>query len=449
MILKKIQFALVFALATLSAAIAETAERRPNILFIVADDLGYADVGYQGGKDVPTPHIDSIVARGTHFTAGYVSGPYCSPTRAGLLTGRYQQRFGHEFNPRSTENGLPLSETTLADRLKNSGYATGLVGKWHLGGIPELHPQRRGFDEFFGFLGGQHTYFNQTQAVIWRGRERVAEPEYLTDAFAREAVSFIDRHQAEPFFLYLAFNAVHTPLEADSARRQRFADLGDERQVTYAAMLSALDESIGKVLKTIRDKGLEESTLIAFFSDNGGPTMPGTTINGSNNAPLRGSKRTTLEGGIRVPFALQWPGKIPAQAEYHEPVIQLDLVPTVLAAAGVAGATDVPLDGVDLLPYIMGKKPGPPHERLYWRLGSQFAIRQGDWKLVSYDLNVEQHPTRGVSAHKLYNLAEDIGESHDLAAQHPEKVRELEQSWEAWNRELHAPAWPAPGGNAP
>ncbi|MES2790484.1 MAG: sulfatase [Planctomycetota bacterium] len=421
---------------------AETA-KRPNILLIVADDLGYSDLGFQGGKDVPTPHIDSIAAGGARFTCGYVSGCYCSPTRAGMLAGRYQQRFGHEVNPGPTAKGkgLPLSETTIADRFKKAGYATGLVGKWHLGSDPQYHPQQRGFDEFFGFLPGAHTYFNKDGAQILRGTTKIAEPEYLTDAFGREAVSFIERHDKQPFFLYLAFNAVHTPMEANEDRLSKFATIDKPQRRTYAAMLSAMDDAVGKVLKTLQEKKLDDNTLIFFISDNGGPTMQGTTINSSVNAPLRGSKRTTLEGGVRVPFLVHWKGRIPAGTVYDSPVIQLDIQPTALAAAGVEVKPEWKLDGVDLLPYVTKQQKGIPHETLYWRMGEQNAIRHGDWKLVQYDLNVDSYPTRGVSTKKLYHLTEDIGEATDLAAKNPEKVQELEGLWQAWNKDLVTPLW--------
>jgi arylsulfatase A-like enzyme len=435
------------------------ASKRPNLLIILADDYGYADAGFQGCKDIPTPQIDSIAAGGVVCTDGHVSGPYCSPTRAGLMTGRYQQRFGNEYNPGSgPELGLPLSETTIADRLKAAGYATGLVGKWHLGAADRFHPQRRGFDEFFGFLGGGHSYFptGGDGAPILRGTSVVKETEYLTDAFAREAVGFIDRHkdQDRPFFLYLAFNAVHTPMHATDDRLKRFASISDTRRRTYAAMTTAMDEAVGKVLAKLRDAKLEENTLIAFFSDNGGPTMPGTTINGSRNDPLRGSKRTTLEGGIRVPFALQWKGTLPAGKRYDQPVIQLDLHSTLLAAAGIATAPAWKLDGVNLLPYLTGRESGPPHELLYWRMGEQMALRQGDWKIVRYDRHAD--PNEGVSkktgpaqvtGQMLYNLAQDIGESHDLTAQYPDKAAELQALWDKWNAQLARPLW-GPGSDA-
>ncbi len=422
-------------------ASAADAAKLPNILVIVADDLGYADVGFHGGKDIPTPHIDSLAASGTRFSSGYVSGPYCSPTRAGLLTGRYQQRFGHEFNPGGANKGLPLTETTIADRLQAAGYATGLVGKWHLGTDPKFHPLKRGFGEFFGFLAGHHTYFDKQEADIQRGTTKVTEPGYLTDAFGREAVSFIERHQNHPFFLYLAFNAVHTPLEADDDRLNAFSSIDATPRRTYAAMLSAMDDAIGKVLASLRETAQDENTLIFFISDNGGPTMPGTTINSSINAPLRGSKRTTLEGGIRVPFVVRWPGHVPAGAVYAHPVIQLDIQPTALAAAGVTIQPDWKLDGVNLLPFVTGQQKNIPHETLYWRLGEQNAVRHGEWKLVQYDLNVENHPTRGVTPKKLYRLTDDLGETHDLAADNPAKVQELDALWQAWNKELIQPLW--------
>ncbi|MEN6495146.1 MAG: sulfatase [Thermoguttaceae bacterium] len=422
----------------------------PNIVILLADDLGYGDLGFQGGKDIPTPHVDSLAANGVRFTNGYVSGPYCSPTRAGLITGRYQTRFGHEFNP-AGERGLPKRETTIADRLKAAGYATGLVGKWHLGATPELRPQKRGFDEFFGFHGGAHVYFAEQSQTIFRGDSPVVEKEYLTDAFAREAVSFIDRHQSHPFFLYLAFNAVHTPMHATDARLKRFASIQDEQRRTYAAMLSALDEAVGRVLDKLRASGLEENTLIFFFSDNGGPTMPTTTINGSSNAPLRGSKRTTLEGGVHVPFVLQWKGKLPAGRVYRQPVIQLDVLPTALAAAGVPAKASWKLDGVNLLPYLEETQLGTPHDSLYWRMGPQRAIRKGDWKLVQYDVNADLKTAESgvasrsgwptVTSPRLYNVAEDVGETWDLATAHPEKVQELDAAWQAWNKELATPLW--------
>jgi len=413
---------------------------RPNILLIVGDDMGYADVGFQGCKDIPTLNLDALAASGVRFTSGYVSGPYCSPTRAGLMTGRYQQSFGHEFNPARNQDGLPLTETTLADRLKAAGYVTSLVGKWHLGGLPAMHPQKRGFDEFFGFLGGAHSYI--ASAGILRGSEPVNELDYTTDAFGREAEGFIERHKAVPWFLYLAFNAVHTPMQATDDRLAKFPGITDQRRRTYAAMMLAMDEAIGGVRRKLAASGQEENTMVCFISDNGGPTMPGTTINGSRNTPLRGSKRTTLEGGIRVPFVVSWKGKL-KPGVFDQPAIQLDLTATALAAAGVEIKPEWRLDGVNLLPFLTGEKSGAPHGSLYWRLGRQMAIRMGDYKLVRYDQNADTLAGRDQPATppRLYNLSEDVGETNDLAAAQPGKVKELQSQWDAWSVTLAKPLW--------
>lgn len=412
---------------------------KPNILLIVGDDMGYADVGFHGCQDIPTPHLDDLSKSGVRFTNGYVTGPYCSPTRAGLLTGRYQQRFGHEFNPGGGQSGLPVTESTIADRLKSAGYATGLVGKWHLGSQAAMHPQKRGFDEFFGFLGGAHSYVDAPG--ILRGTEQVPELDYTTDSFGREASSFIERHKGNPWFLYLAFNAVHTPMHATDDRLAKFSNITDKQRRTYAAMMLAMDDAIGSVLAKLAATGQDKNTLVMFISDNGGPTMPGVTINGSRNTPLRGSKRTTLEGGIRVPFVVSWPGHV-KPGEFEKPVIQLDLTATALAAAGATN--DSKIEGVNLLPYLDGTNGGTPHDALYWRFGKQMAIRAGDFKLVRYDSNADTLSGAGnqpVTAAKLYNLASDIGEANDLAATMPDKVKELEAKWDRWNESNVAPLW--------
>jgi arylsulfatase A-like enzyme len=423
--------------------------RKPNVVILLADDLGYADLGFQGCKDIPTPNLDALAASGVRCTSGYVSGPYCSPTRAGLLTGRYQTRFGHEFNPGSDPDvGLPLTETTLADRLRAAGYVTGWVGKWHLGEAAKFHPSRRGFDETFGFLAGAHAYFPGKGPPIYRGTEAVPEDQYLTDAFGREAVAFIDRHRKEPFFLYLAFNAVHTPMQATEDRLTKFDAIKDPMRHTYDAMTLGLDDAVGKVLAKLRAEGLEEDTLVFFFSDNGGPTMRGTTINGSRNTPLRGSKRTTLEGGIRVPFVVSWKGKLPTGKVYEKPVIQLDVLPTALAAAGAEVKADWGLDGVNLLPYLDGKEAGEPHDTLTWRFGEQMAIRRGDWKLVRYDPNADGDRGKATPT-KLYHLAKDVGEANDLSAAEPGRVKDLEAVWQKWNATLAKPLWgPGSRGSA-
>jgi arylsulfatase A-like enzyme len=415
--------------------------KRPNVLVIVADDLGYGELSCQGNPQIPTPNIDSIAGGGIRFTSGYVSGPYCSPTRAGLLTGRYQQRFGHEFNPGPAGNedknfGLPVQETTLAERLKAAGYATGMFGKWHLGYRPELQPTRRGFDQFLGFLGGAHSYVDATANAanpILRGTTPLESTEYTTDAFGRAAAAFIDNNQKNPWFVYLPFNAVHAPLEALDKYRERFKSIQDEKRRTFAAMLSALDDNVGVVLSKVRALDLENDTLILFVSDNGGPTRNTT----SGNAPLNGFKAQVWEGGIRVPFIVQWKGHIPAGKVYDQPVIQLDIHPTVLAAVGIDLPTEVKLDGVNLLPYLTAEQSAAPHEALFWRFGAQRAVRKGDWKLT----DLGQGP-------KLFNLAKDIGEKEDLAASFPDKLKEIEADYAAWNAHNIDPRWkPAPRAN--
>jgi arylsulfatase A-like enzyme len=435
-------FGIALVVALCSARAQGSDEKRPNVLLILADDLGYGELSCQGNPQVPTPNIDSIARNGVRCTNGYVSGPYCSPTRAGLLTGRYQQRFGHEFNPGPAGNedknfGLPLEETTLAERLKAAGYVTGMFGKWHLGYRSELQPTRRGFDEFFGFLGGAHSYLDAKAAPanpILHGTTPVETVDYTTDAFGRAAVSFIEQHQKEPWFVYLPFNAVHAPLQALEKYLDRFKSIEDERRRAFAAMLSALDDNVGLVLSKVRSLGLENDTLILFISDNGGPTRNTT----SGNGPLNGFKAQVWEGGIRVPFLVQWKGRIPAGKILDQPVIQLDIHPTVLAAVGQSVPKDARLDGVNLLPYLTADKADAPHEALFWRFGAQRAVRKGDWKLT--DLG---------NGPKLFNLAKDLGEKNDLATQEPDKLKELEADYSAWNAHNVEPRWkPAPRANA-
>ncbi|MEX2174942.1 MAG: sulfatase-like hydrolase/transferase [Pirellulaceae bacterium] len=421
--------------AMLLMALPAVAAARPNILVIVGDDMGYADIGPHGCQDIPTPNFDALAKNGTRCTSGYVSGPYCSPTRAGLMTGRYQQRFGHEFNPGPTpagDIGLPLTETTLADRLQAAGYATGMVGKWHLGTGEKFHPQSRGFQEFFGFLGGARSYFpldgGNAGGVMLRGRERVEEKEpYTTDTFTREATRFIDKHAGEPWFLYLPYNAVHGPMHATEKYLARFPNIQDEKRKTYAAMMSAMDDGIGAVLGKLDEKKLTENTLIFFISDNGGPTQ----VNGSSNKPLRGDKAQTWEGGIRVPYLVQWKGRIPGGKTFDQPVIQLDIHPTALAAAGVETAGAM-LDGVNLLPHLEGIATKPPHDALFWRFGDQMAIRHGNYKLVQ---------ERGAQRPLLFDLAADIGETKDLSADKPEVVKDLTAQYDEWNKTLEDPRW--------
>ena len=402
---------------------AEPGARRPNVIVIVADDLGYADLGCYGGRDVPTPNIDSLANNGIRFTNGYVTAPVCSPTRAGLITGRYQQRFGHEFNPGSTpENGfgLPLDQTTLPQILREHGYATGMVGKWHLGVRPKYRPTERGFDEYFGFLTGAHSYVELNPSgpnPILRGTTPVEERAYLTDAFAREASAFVERHHDEPFFLYLTFNAIHTPMQATEKYLSRFPHIPDEKRRTMAAMLSAMDDAVGRVLETLRKRQLEDDTLIIFISDNGGPTP----ANASRNDPLSGFKGQLLEGGIRVPFIVQWKRRIPGGRVEDVPVNSLDVFPTALAAAGVSAPRNI--DGQDLT------RAG--NRALYWRFGGPRAIRRGNYKLLMLPGNKPM----------LFDLSNDPGEKHDLAAAQPEVVNELQAEYEKWDRQMIPPRW--------
>ncbi len=433
---------LVWLLALLAsgdrfAAGAAEPDQRPNIVIFLADDEGYGELGCQGNKEIPTPHIDSIARNGIRFTQGYVSGPYCSPTRAGLMTGRYQTRFGHEFNEGTIGGkfGLPLSEKTFADRMKALGYATCAIGKWHLGTDPEFRPAQRGFDEFYGTLANT-PFFHPTRFVDSRISQDVREVTdkefYTTDAYAARAVDWIEKNKDRAFFLYLPFNAQHAPLQASKKYLDRFPQIADEKRRTFAAMMAAQDDAVGQVLDKIRTIGQEENTLIVYLSDNGGPTA----VNTSTNHPLRGHKSTTLEGGIRVPFLVQWKGRLPAGKTYDHPVIQLDLLPTALAVAGANVDSAWKLDGVNLLPYLSGLDKGRPHETFYWRFGEQWAVRHGDWKLVVSSVD-------GPDA-RLFNLADDIGEARDLAARHPEKVKALAAIWRAWNAEQKDPLWTRP-----
>lgn len=410
--------------------------RRPNIVVLLADDLGYGELGCYGGAEIPTPHIDSLAANGVRFTDSYVSCPLCSPTRAGLMTGRYQQRFGHEHNPGPEQTadagfGLAEDEVTLAERLRPLGYATGMVGKWHLGYREGSRPNDRGFDEFYGFLGGAHEYLAKGQAGlegIVRDGEPVEETEYLTDALGREACAFIERHRGDPFLLYLPFNAVHTPLQSPDPYLERFAGVADPKRRTFCAMLSAMDDNVGRVLATLRGAGLEEETLIFFWSDNGGPT-PATTC---RNTPLRGTKATMWEGGIRVPAMVQWKGHIAPSVVEH-PVISLDIHPTAVAATGAPVDPTWALDGVSLLRWLDGSAPDSvPHRTLCWRMGDKHAIRDGHWKLLTEP---------GAATDALFDLSTDIGETRDLAAEQPERVESLSAAWAAWSEEMADPKW--------
>ena len=455
----------LFGIAMLACASADAEPaKRPNVIVIFADDLGYADVGFNGCKDIPTPHIDSLARQGVRCTNGYVSHPFCSPTRAGFMTGRYQHRFGHENNPawlpQDADVGLPLDQITLPQILQKAGYVTGAIGKWHLGAEPRFHPNERGFTEYFGFLGGGHVYIPGSKGgveytiPVLRNKEPVDEKEYMTDALSREAAAFITRHSraerdslpkaarragaeapgnAEPFFLYLAYNAVHTPLQAPDKYLSRFLGITDERRRTYAAMTSAMDDGIGQVLAAVKDAGIEKDTMIWFFSDNGGPPP---NVAPTDNTPLRGHKGQVLEGGIRVPFAVQWRGHLPEGAVYAQPVSSLDVFATAAALAGAQTPPDRKMDSVNILPHLRGEVKAPPHDWLHWRTGggATWAVRNGPYKLVHLAAGAEQ----------LYNLDADIGEAKDLASEKPDLVEQLRKGHDAWNAEMIAPRWESP-----
>jgi len=418
---------------------------RPNIVFILSDDMGYADIGVHGCTDIPTPNIDRIAREGLRFTDAYANASFCTPTRAALMSGQYQQRHGNEDLPQVT-GPLPRAIKTLPDRLRQAGYSTGMVGKWHLGDKQGFTPLDRGFDSFFGFLGGGHFYLPNPQgkgayyAPIYRNRQPLQEQRYLTDAFGQEAAAFVEtqRDAQKPFFLYLAFNAVHTPMQATQTYLDRFPDIANRRRRTYAAMLSAMDDAIGLVIAKLEEINKLDSSLVIFHNDNGGPTTR-NAVNGSRNTPLRGSKCETFEGGIRVPTFMRWPGRIKANSVYRQPVITFDLTATVLALAQ-ADASHV--EGVDLMPFITGHRSESPHEALYFRCrtrNNNYGMRLGNWKFVHSTEGTERPgPQQTPACDMLFNLATDVGEQHDLATQYPAKLAELKRRYEAWSAQADA-----------
>lgn len=445
---------------TSSSDIAKDTGPKPNIIVILADDLGYCDTELYGCDTIPTPNLRRISDAGVTFTNGYVTNPVCSPSRAGLLTGCYQQRFGFEFNTGplardwSQQLGLPVTEITLADALGQAGYATGMVGKWHLGTRPRFHPVKRGFDEFFGFTPGANDYIDPTRpdAVqvgrggakikredwdkreyrpIMRGTTPVEENEYLTDAFSREAVAFIKKHRGRPFFLYLPYNAPHTPLQTTLKYYDRFPHIKEEHKRIYAAMVSAMDDGIGTILDALKESGIEENTMVFFLSDNGCALY----TQACSNDPLRLGKLSQFEGGVRVPFCMKWPGRVPEGKTYDNPVSSLDIFPTAMAASGGSMPTDRPRDGVDLIPHLNRFAGGRPHDTLFWRNGPNWAVRKGDWKLFT----AGEH-------HWLYDLSGDMGEMKNMAGKRPDLVKQILDIHDQWNRQMIDPIWPPKRG---
>lgn len=452
------------------AAGATVGEPRPNIVCVIADDLGYGETGMMGNPEIPTPNIDRLAADGIRCTAGYVTSSYCSPSRAGLFTGRYQSRFGYDINPTGKRNlypeaGLPDSETTFVQRLAEAGYQTGLVGKWHLGGVASKHPLRRGFQSFFGFLHEGHFYvpgppyqnvltmirdtsLREGQRVregdlirgnytpmsepdydgdnpLMRGEEVIVEPDYLTDAITDEAVSFIQQHAADPFCLVVAYNAVHSPMQASKEDLQSLRRIKDVQRRIFAGMLVALDRGVGRIREALADQDLTRRTLVVFLSDNGGPTQELT----SSNAPLRGGKGSLYEGGVRVPMVWSYPGKLPAGVEEPRTVLSLDIAATALDLAGIEEQDG--LDGRSLMTWIDDPLGESPHQTVYWRMpGGKFALRNGNWKIVS---------PGGNSPIELYHLAGDVEESRNLISEHPEKMKQLINLWNSIDAEMGEP----------
>lgn len=468
-------------------ATAPEGERRPNIIVIVADDLGFNDISRNGGVAgglVRTPNIDALAAEGVSVDIAYAANATCSPSRAAIMTGRYPTRFGFEFTgapvafsrylshsepnaphqpifhadrirdmPPLEELGMPASEVTIAEVLRAQGYHTVHIGKWHLGEAPEMRPEAQGFDESLGFMAGAAMFMpandpnvvnaqlpfdpidrfiwaNLPYAVQWNGGRRFRPEGYVTDYFANEAVAAIEANRNRPFFMYLAFNAPHTPLQASRADYDALNGVPDHTERVYGAMITALDRGVGQVMQALRDNGLDENTLVIFTSDNGGAWYVGQP---RINAPFRGWKATFFEGGIRTPFFARWPARLSAGARINGPATHMDIFTTVAAAAGAPAQAQA--DGVDLLPYLSARTPiERPHEVLFWRSGPYRAVRQGDWKL-----QVSETPDRVW----LFNLRDDPTEQRELSAQEPERVAVLRALIEAHNAEMPAPLWPA------
>jgi arylsulfatase A-like enzyme len=406
---------------------AATVGRPPNIVLIVADDLGYADVLFnpQHPKEVTTPNLDQLARESVICRQGYVTCHVCSPTRTGLMTGRYQQRLGL-YTAGEAGSGVPMKEQIFPQFLKPAGYTSIQIGKWHLGPTPEWSPALRGFDEVFGFLGrGAHDYYklNDPDDPIYRGTTPVKLDGYLTDFWGEEAVAFIGRQKANPFFLYLAFNAVHAPLQAPEDEIAKF-NTGNKDRNTLLAMGKRMDDAIGNVVARLKREGIWENTLLFFISDNGGPLAQS-----ANNAPLRAGKHTDYEGGIRVPFLVCWPGQL-KPGENQAVVSSLDILPTALAAAGLSGPTEKALDGKNILP-LLRHETAPTPRTLFWSSGSEegwWAVRSSDWKLVGEKGKIG-----------LFDLSKDISEKDDLAKTMPEKVAELTKLHDAWLAETANP----------
>ncbi|WP_297086655.1 sulfatase [uncultured Draconibacterium sp.] len=423
-------------------------QQKPNIVLLFSDDAGYGDFGFQGSKTFKTPNLDKLATEGVVFSQAYVTAAVCGPSRAGLLTGQYQQRFGIEENNvpgymsqssglLGDEMGLPTHLPTIADHLKKLGYTSAIIGKWHLGGNDRYHPLKRGFDEFYGFRGGARSFWELSEEEkvkkpedrLERGFANFKEHEgYLTESLANEACDFISRNKEQPFFLYLSFNAVHTPMQAKKEDLAQVEGLGlTGKRKTLAAMTIALDRACGQVLDKLKELGLDENTLVVFANDNGGPT----DSNGASNYPLSGTKANHLEGGIRIPCIMRLPGVIARGSGFEYPVSTLDFLPTFVELAGGQSDTIQNIDGVNLMPYITGANKNRPHEMLFWKKENRGVIRKGDYKLLRF-------PDRPA---ELYNIATDQSERVNLAYEQPERVKEMYKRLFEWEKGLERPLW--------
>jgi len=403
---------------------------QPNILFILSDDAGYDDFGFHGGTDIPTPNLDRLAANGIVFTDAHVTATVCSPSRAGMLTGRYQQRFGHEANSPGHSQGMDPAEVTLADALKKLNYRTGLFGKWHLGMSDEYHPNNRGFDEFYGLLGGSRSYFpseNQDKSgrpqAMMHNDQYVRFEGYLTDVLTEKAIAFMEADDDRPFFTFVSYTAVHTPMEA---RKEYLEMFKDHPRPVLAAMTHAMDEGVGRIMGSLEKSGRLNDTLIIFTNDNGG-----SAFNTSSNDPLKGWKGNKFEGGSRVPFLVHWKDHLAGRRTFQGITSTLDIFATAFTCAGGKNHGGNHLDGVNLIPYLKGESQGNPHDWLFWRKEEEAAVRWKEWKLI----RLQDY------GYVLYNLEENLGETENLVNQYSEISNKMKQALENWESELVEPAW--------
>jgi arylsulfatase A-like enzyme len=463
MMLKNLCMVYILLLASASTGICQRGREgiSPNIILIIADDLGYGDLGVYGCRDIRTPQLDRLAEEGIRLTQGYVSAPYCAPSRAGLMTGRYQQRHGFYNNPPYRPNnlsmGLDPGEETLAEVMNRAGYRTAAFGKWHLGAAAPFHPNNRGFDEFCGFLGGGHNYFPARYPEIrarladsrhpsvngpeiyqyatpleYSGADLAPQEGYLTDILTDYAIDFVNRYTERPFFIYLAYNAPHVPLQAPEEDIALYAHTRDPKRRVYAAMVTNLDSNVGRLLDHLEEKGLRENTLVVFISDNGGQELEG-----GDNGVLRGRKGQTWEGGIRVPFILCWPDGLPAGQVLETPISTMDFLPTFASLAGT-GPAGKPLDGKNILPWLLGEAEGRPHAQLFWENEEWIGFRAGDWKLVREN---EEGPWH------LSDLSNDVAEEDNQAAGQGNRMRSMESVFMDWYGSLAPRRWEDPGRN--